>query len=453
MMKRKGFILLFMLFSVLSLPTVVAKAQQTITVDEVTMVEISSVECKDYYYSSCTSNWFIQLGAGISMPIVENMLPDGDASVKTRFALGVGVGKWFNPYVGLRLSGLGGTMHWDNESLSSAKYINGNAEIMWNMMNSCLGVKTDRLFSIYPYIGLGAAYVWDISSQGTNIYDGESLKRTTWAMPVSVGMQFSFRLNKYLNLFAEARLQAYGDNFNGAAYGCPIDFNFVALGGLSVNVGSKGFKTYNPCTALNYIKKLNSEVNNLREELYACAEALLITESQLPCPEIPAQKVVNRVVNRPLLASVRFNINSSQITDEEMVNVYNVAEYLKHNSEVELVINGYADKDTGSNNFNSKLSEQRAQSVCDALVKCGVKAKQLTVVGHGSNEQPYDNNNWNRIVLFTHKDANCDKSCDMKDKAGKKDKGGKKDMKCDDDKKGGKKGGKTDNKKGGKNRK
>lgn len=426
-MKRKGFILLFTLFSVLSLSTGVAKGQQTIAVEEITMTEISKMECKDYYYSSCTSNWYIQLGAGISMPIVENMLPEGDASVKTKFALELAVGKWFTPYVGLRLTGLGGAMNWEYESLSAAKYINGNAEFMWNMMNSCFGVNSNRFFNIYPFFGLGATYVWDISSAGTNISNDDGLKNTTWAMPVSAGVQFSFRLNKYLNLFAEARMQAYGDNFNGVAYGDPIDWNFTAFGGISVNLGAKGFKTFNPCTTLNYINKLNSDINDLHQELYACAEALVITESQLPCPEIPNQAVINRIINRPLLASVRFDINSAKISEEEMVNIFNVAEYLKHNPEVDLVINGYADKDTGSDKFNSKLSHERAQAVCDALVKCGAKDKQLTVMAHGSNEQPYDKNNWNRIVLFTHKDPKSEKSCEKSSK-----KMGEKGKKCKD---------------------
>lgn len=441
MMKKKGFILLFTLFSVISLSTGIANAQQTVVVDEITMYEISKVECKDYYLPSCRNNWYIQLAAGISMPLVENILLDGDAHRHSRFALSVAVGKWFNPYLGLRLSGLGGAMRWEYESLSSAKYINANAELMWDMLNSCLGVKTDRLFNIYPYIGFGTAYVWDIASEGTNIYNKDGLKNSTWAMPISVGAQFSFRLNKYLNLFAEARFQAYGDNFNGAAYGCPLDFNFVALGGVSVNIGAKEFKTYNPCTALSYINKLNGEVNELRGELYACAEALAITESQLPCPEESDPTVINKVVNRPLLASVRFGINSTKISEEEMVNVYNVSQYLKHNPEVSLVINGYADKDTGSEKINTKISQARAQSVYDALVKCGVKEKQLSIMAHGSDEQPYSRNDWNRIVLFTHKDANCEKSCEKSSKDSMKGKKNK-DMKSK----------KSDDKKGGRNR-
>ena len=84
-----------------------------------------------------------------------------------------------------------------------------------------------------------------------------------------------------------------------------------------------------------------------------------------------------------------------------MVNVYNVAEYLKANPGTSIVVRGYAYKDTGSAAYNQKLSERRAQAVADILVNdYGVDASRLTVEAADSSVQPYDTNNWNRIVLF-----------------------------------------------------
>jgi outer membrane protein OmpA-like peptidoglycan-associated protein len=62
---------------------------------------------------------------------------------------------------------------------------------------------------------------------------------------------------------------------------------------------------------------------------------------------------------------------------------------------------GYADKATGTEDYNQKLSEKRAQNVKDILVnKFGVSESRLTAKGLGSSEQPYDSNNWNRVVIF-----------------------------------------------------
>ena len=43
------------------------------------------------------------------------------------------------------------------------------------------------------------------------------------------------------------------------------------------------------------------------------------------------------LVDAPMMSTVRFKINSADISDEEMVNVYNTAEYLKANPSVCLI--------------------------------------------------------------------------------------------------------------------
>ena len=101
------------------------------------------------------------------------------------------------------------------------------------------------------------------------------------------------------------------------------------------------------------------------------------------------------------MSTVRFKINSAVISSEEMVNVYNTAEYLKANPDVKVVIKGYADKDTGTAAYNQKLSERRAKAVYDVLTKnYGISANRLSIDAEGSSSQPFPENNWNRIVIF-----------------------------------------------------
>lgn len=135
-------------------------------------------------------------------------------------------------------------------------------------------------------------------------------------------------------------------------------------------------------------------------ELAATATALAAAESQLPCPE--AQVVESQtIVNGPLLTTVRFSINSAKVSDEEMVNVYNVAEYLKSNPSVNVIICGYADKDTGTAAYNMDLSQRRAQAVYDLLTKTyGIDKNRLSMQAEGSDTQVYKSNDWNRIVIF-----------------------------------------------------
>ena len=378
-----------------------AKAQDAIVVEEES-VSIENVNCKTQYFVNKHDNWFIQLGAGIDVPLVENRLTDGKAKRHITAAYNVGVGKWFSPYIGFRFSGYYGAMHWDNDSYSKAKYANLNFDFMWDMCNSLGGVDADRPVSVIPFVGIGGTYVWDINSDGTNIYrHSGDLKTNSWTLPVSAGIQFRFRLCRYVDFFLEGRAGFYGDNFNGAAYDEPLDINIQATGGFSFNIGGVNYQAYNACRDMAYISSLNNQVNALRGELAATGAALAAAQAQLPCPEVVAVECPEVVETAPMMSTVRFKINSAVISDEEMVNVFNTAEYLKANPSVNVLIKGYADKNTGTSDYNKALSQKRAQAVYDTLTKTyGINGNRLAIEAEGSSQQPYEVNTWNRIVIF-----------------------------------------------------
>lgn len=379
-----------------------AKAQDTVVVEEESISVVQAPECKDRYYSTGGDNWFIQLGAGIQSPFVENYLDKGDAKHHITAVYNVGFGKWFSPYVGWRLAFNGGAIHYNNGVYTKAKIVNGSFDIMWDMCNTIGGVNTNRPVSVIPFIGVGANYLWDIrGNQGNIMADNGKVKHTQWSIPVSAGIQFRFRTSRYVDLFLEGRAQVMGDNFNNIAFGEPVDINVMAIGGISINIGGTDMKKYNPCDNLAYISSLNQQVNGLRAEVAATGAALAAAEAQLPCP--PQQVIVSatEVAAAPIYPTVRFTINSARISDEEMVNVYNMAQYMTENPEATVVIKGYADEDTGTPNYNMKLSERRAQAVYNVLVNTyGISPDRLSTVAEGSNTQVYDTNNWNRIVIF-----------------------------------------------------
>ena len=380
----------------------VANAQEAVVVEEnVAVAELTP--CKNYYDLS-SGNWFIQAGAGINAPFVESYLANGEEKTHLTAAYNLGFGKWLSPFLGVRFSALGGAYHWDNNVYTKAKYANLNVDLMWDMFNSVGGVNMKRVFTIVPFVGLGGTYTWDFNPNAPAIRTSYGDKPNQWTLPVSAGIQMRFRLCRYADFFIEGRAQFYGDNFNNCAYGDPVDVNITAIGGVTINFGGRDFDTYNPCGDLGYINQLNEQVNELRASLAVCAAALADAESQLPCPEVkPAPVVAPPAPTKDaiLLSTVRFALNSAVITDTEMVNVYNVAEWLKENPSQNIVIKGYADEKTGTSDYNMHLSHQRAQNVHDALVnKYGINASRLSIQAEGSNSQLYDTNDWNRIVIF-----------------------------------------------------
>lgn len=385
---------------VLPSKTIAQDDDYVVVEEDVTIVDMS--QCKDIYHSSWKDNWFMQMGAGMNLPMLENYLPDGTEKRHITAAYNMGFGKWMTPYLGWRMSALYGAIHWDNNVYSKAKYVNANFDLMWDMFNSVGGVNSDRVFSIVPFVGLGGTYTWDFSPNTPAIRTSYGDKPNQWTLPVSAGLQMRFRLCQYADFFIEGRAQFYGDNFNNCAYGDPVDVNITAIGGFSINFGGRNYKAYNPCGDLGYIASLNDQVNDLRASLAVCSAALADAEAQLPCPEVKPAPAAKPAPTKDaiLLSTVRFARNSAVITDTEMVNVYNVAEWLKENPKQKIVIKGYADEQTGTSDYNMNLSRQRAQNVLDALVDYGVNASRLSIQAEGSSSQLYDTNDWNRIVIF-----------------------------------------------------
>ncbi|MCX4280482.1 MAG: OmpA family protein [Muribaculaceae bacterium] len=391
---------------------------QDVFVDEATTVTEFTCDNTTRYFSNWRNNWFIEVEAGINQPFVErgNAKTPGNNVSRHKMTLtyGVGFGRWVSPYIGFRVKALGGALHWDNpmqpdlaNGWSRAKHVNLQAEFMWDMFNSLGGVNDNRVFSIIPFAGLGGDATWDFRNAqggepaGTNVYNRHNkAKSVAWSLPVSAGLQFRFRLCEYVDFFAEARASFYADTWNNSVHGNSIDANVAVLGGFNFNIGGRNFGTFNQCAYVSQIAALNGQVNDLRAQLLACGEEVAALQAQLPCPE-PVQK---DCVNAPLMTTVRFTINSDKIMPTEEVNVYNMAEWLKANPEEKVVICGYADKDTGTSEYNMALSEKRANAVADALVNTyGISRDRLTIKYDGSDVQPYSTNDWNRIVIFTQK--------------------------------------------------
>jgi outer membrane protein OmpA-like peptidoglycan-associated protein len=109
------------------------------------------------------------------------------------------------------------------------------------------------------------------------------------------------------------------------------------------------------------------------------------------CPEAKTI-TVKEVVAAPV--SVFFNIGKSKIASrKDLQNVQELANVAKDKNS-KIVVTCYADSQTGSSNFNQKLSQKRADTVKAELVKMGVSESNIeTVAAGGVNTlNPYSYN-------------------------------------------------------------
>ena len=373
-----------------------------INAQESTSVENGS-NVKEIYTHSWRDNWYIQLGAGAQMPLFEKT-PGTDQfrASKTTALYEAAVGHWFSPYFGFRFRGQGGASHYEDMVWSKFKYANINLELQWDMFNSIAGVNEKRVFSILPYIGVGGTYAFDYTGAG-NIYDNDGhLMDNMGIVNGTFGFEFRFRTSKRVDLYLDARATAFSDNINRLAWQSGVDPVLSLTGGIKINLGKNGryAPKYVPYDCSGEIRALNDKINDMRDELADKEARLKAAEAQLPCPEVKEQAAVTEAA--PLYSpAIRFKFNSARVSANDKVTLYDVAQIMKQNPDTKAVIKGYADKKTGSEAYNQKLSERRANAVKDILVDYGVDESRLSTVGEGVSIQPYaDNNSWNRVVII-----------------------------------------------------
>jgi len=87
---------------------------------------------------------------------------------------------------------------------------------------------------------------------------------------------------------------------------------------------------------------------------------------------------------------VNFDYDKSNIKAEFAPVLDEAAQTLKDNPEINVRIEGHTDS-IGSDSYNQRLSERRAQAVKAYLVSRGVAASRLTTEGKGESEPIADN--------------------------------------------------------------
>ncbi len=88
--------------------------------------------------------------------------------------------------------------------------------------------------------------------------------------------------------------------------------------------------------------------------------------------------------------TVYFDTNKATIKKVSFALLNEVAQALKDNPKIEVEVQGHTDSQ-GNDNFNMKLSQNRANSVRAYLMKQGVEANRMTAMGYGENVMIADN--------------------------------------------------------------
>lgn len=319
-------------------------------------------------------NWFVDFGAdfitnysGQEREWNTGLSNNPFSLTRGNFGFDVSVGKWFTPVVGTRLKFVACDARQINSTVKEENPLYNQVGLrlqpMLNLHNLFAGYKP-RVWNTIVYASVGWGHNCSTSEDSPVAGGG-------WLNVFNVTKRFHINVDIYADCYNYSydHVRAGGNDFQlGWSVGCGF------------NIGKVGWDNAPDVDAIMAMNKAQLDALNASlADQQAENSRLQKMIRDHKCPEAPAQ--VTEVVSSR--ASVFFNINKSRIASKkDLVNVKELVEYAKANNKT-IVVTGYADSKTGSAAYNQILSERRAQTVADEIVKMGMDKSKVEVVGKG----------------------------------------------------------------------
>ena len=336
-------------------------------------------------------HWYIQVQGGIQYTVGE--LSFGDL-ISPNVQLGVGYE--FNKIVGARFS----VNAWQSKGGLDVKtyeydydwnYVAPMIEATFNLSNLFCDYNPKRLVNVSVFAGIGMNIGFnndeavDLSDElGSDylryLWGGETDDDASVRFAGRVGADIDFRICDAVSVGLEVNATALNDHYNSKKAGNP-DWYVNGLLGVKINLG----KTY--------------------------------TTREIPAAPKPVERVIERVVEKPAPApapvveqpkpapqekirrEIFFVLRGSEIDAEGMKKIDDIVRFMNDHPEATVDVTGYADKGTGNEKINEGYALKRAEAVAKVLNEKGVAKDRMNVVSKGSREQPFSENDKNRVTI------------------------------------------------------
>ena len=346
------------------------------------------------------AHWFLEVGDAATISLAGN---NRDVNFSDRVSLlnpSLAIGRWSTPAFGMRLTLQGGkTFDYARPAglWAAATTTNGylrhdvtygfaQYDFLFDLVNYFAPYKENRFFHVIPFLGVGLGYKHEV--EAINVKD----KSHRFSPLADAGLQLKLRLARFVDFNLEGKITASDLRLPSQEDHVKSGTDFIAQAGASLtfHLGRKAFEAITPNDEA-LIADLNGQINALR------AENAELAKRPVRCPDVEIPVADSKVIGNVIY----FRLNSAVVDKNQMINVYNIAEYAKSNTET-ITLVGYADRQTGNPNYNMALSKRRAEAVANILVKkYGISRDRLKIDWKGDTVQPYAENVWNRIVLMS----------------------------------------------------
>jgi outer membrane protein OmpA-like peptidoglycan-associated protein len=194
-------------------------------------------------------------------------------------------------------------------------------------------------------------------------------------------------------------IEFYGDfqigGMTGLASGSAItdtSWGFMTGGGINYWLVRAGNPVDIGIGAVGRWQRFYQRVHGVGDVRFATAGLeLMVQEAAAPPPPPPAPVAAAPPPPPPpaakkkiVLRGVNFDFDKSNIRSDAVPILEQACSILKQESTINVVAQGYTDS-IGTEAYNQKLSERRANAVRDWLVKCGISPSRLSAKGFGES--------------------------------------------------------------------
>lgn len=343
-------------------------------------------------------NMSIGLDGGVTTP-----LNNGAFFGNMRGAVGLHIDKMITPTYGVGVEGLWGvnTSGWRGQVKSKtafdSSYVGAYGIVNLNSLFGGYGSEQGRVFDIAAVAGAGWGHLYETAVKDHNFF------------ATKVGLNFNFHPSEKVTVSLKPSvlwdMSDAGVSQTSAAYNSnKATFNLMA--GVSVTLGNN-FEYAEPYNQAE-VDALNGRINELRGDLDNCANALADAQArnqalaaQLDACQKKAPEVQVVKESKDFLQTVRYvfyQIGKSNIRQDQLPNVEQIAVYLKNHPKATVVVKGYASQD-GPLEVNERLANERAAAVKNTLInKYGIAANRIDASGQGIGHM-FDEESWNRVAI------------------------------------------------------
>jgi len=310
-----------------------------------------------------------QDGSWYVAPRIGGVFPDSDRLTKSSLYTGIGIGWWVSPNLAVDVEyGI------NNADFKDSSFRAGRE---WESVS--LGV-TGRWFFGEQGSGWRPYVLAGVGALRHAAYSG-SVQNHGWDPMATVGggVQFNFSERVAMRGELAARYDKDNNSLRGQFVGAPDRNHFVdgiATVGLVVNFGASAPPPPPPAPAYEPPPPPPAQ----------------------PSEEMPADTAVvidlrgvNFKFDRPTTGESNIEPTLQEPTSDSVAILDQAVDVLTRNQNVRVQLDGHTDS-IGSDDYNQRLSERRAQIVYDYLTSRGVSASQIIGVRGFGESQPIDTN-------------------------------------------------------------